>query len=634
MTTSRMRIGAVVFALLVAGIPARPDERTALWPNRAQEAMAQALASLDMNETDLRVTRDIGRPTFALSRPRLCLTHPLACPQTAESAWSDAAAGNEAMARLLVRWLDAEEPAAPASTPDIVSSAHNLMDAVDCAAIRETIQLAFADFSESERRTWACGLLAGMLRAEDLAPMRERLRQAGFTDDEVEEAVAVDASLDSRPYGTNLVARLNRLDRTALAKAGLNLLSMSGLLEQQAQGIHDWPDTPIARETPWGRVIIGTLQSDTYLEPAALILDPGGDDVYAAPAGVANGLAAQPIAMIIDLEGDDLYVGGGLLGPGSALFGCCVIRDAAGDDLYRTDGLGQACAIMGCAASIDKAGDDLYRARTHSQAAATVGLALLEDQAGRDLYDLGFAGQAYAGVLGAAALVDRQGNDRYLSGGVEPDFERHDLRFLSMAQGFAIGSRPFAGGGVAALIDLEGNDDYVADIYGQGSSYWYALGLLIDAEGEDRYTLHQYGQGSGIHLSCGLLADGAGNDRYVGETLVQGNAHDFAVGWLIDRTGHDRYTGGQHAQGRAINNALAVLADFEGNDVYASALPDEAQGIGNDGGKREFGSLALLLDLGGTDRYACEATNNATLTRPDFGVVFDTECETHEDAQD
>ena len=63
--------------------------------------------------------------------------------------------------------------------------------------------------------------------------------------------------------------------------------------------------------------------------------------------------------------------------------------------------------------------------------------------------------------------------------------------------------------------------------------------------------------------------------------------------------------------------------DKSGNDIYRANQPDQAQGIGNDGDKREYGSMALLLDLAGRDSYACEAGDHMFLTRPSFGVVLD-----------
>ena len=185
--------------------------------------------------------------------------------------------------------------------------------------------------------------------------------------------------------------------------------------------------------------------------------------------------------------------------------------------------------------------------------------------------------------------------------------------------------RPFAGGGVGILCDLKGNDHYVADVYGQGASYWYSIGLLLDGEGNDTYDAYQYCQGAGIHLSSGALIDWSGNDTYTAGHICQGAAHDYAVGMLIDRAGDDKYTGDTTAQGAAINNSFAILLDRGGNDSYTGIDTNQSQGAGHDGGKREYGSIGLLLDLGGQDHYSQGQTNNAINLKPFYGALLDYE---------
>ena len=136
--------------------------------------------------------------------------------------------------------------------------------------------------------------------------------------------------------------------------------------------------------------------------------------------------------------------------------------------------------------------------------------------------------------------------------------------------------------------------------------------------------MHHYGQGSGIHLSSGLLWDGEGNDKYTGYILSQGNAHDYAVGMLFDKEGDDTYTADHHAQARAVNNSVAILVDTSGDDGYLARQNGECQGIGNTGGHRDYGSLALLLDLDGKDFYSCGAVDGARMQRPLYGIIYDT----------
>jgi hypothetical protein len=185
--------------------------------------------------------------------------------------------------------------------------------------------------------------------------------------------------------------------------------------------------------------------------------------------------------------------------------------------------------------------------------------------------------------------------------------------------------RPFAGGGIGVLCDLAGNDRYEAGVYGQGASYWYSVGLLLDRAGNDTYKAYQYCQGAGIHLSSGALIDWSGNDTYTAHAICQGGAHDYSVGMLIDRAGNDSYTGVSTAQGAAINNSFAMLLDRSGNDRYTGKDPKQSQAAGHDGGKREYGSIALLLDLGGDDSYSQGWRNNSTWTKPFYGVGLDCE---------
>jgi hypothetical protein len=273
----------------------------------------------------------------------------------------------------------------------------------------------------------------------------------------------------------------------------------------------------------------------------------------------------------------------------------------------------------------DRAGYDRYKAAAMSQGAGVVGAGILRDRGDSDIYDVGFEGQGFAGLLGLGWLIDEGGYERYIAGSREPDHERNPDRYLSMSQGFSVGMRPFAGGGVGALVDLAGNDTYVADVFGQGCSYYYSAGFLIDRAGNDTYNIYQYGQGTGVHLSHGLLADLRGSDIYTGFVLAQGAAHDYAVGLLFDRAGNDTYTADSHSQARGMNNGLAMLVDSSGNDAYFGRRRFECQGIGNTGGLRDYGSLAILLDLAGADVYSCGASDGDRTLRPLYGIICDLE---------
>jgi HEAT repeat protein len=171
------------------------------------------------------------------------------------------------------------------------------------------------------------------------------------------------------------------------------------------------------------------------------------------------------------------------------------------------------------------------------------------------------------------------------------------------------------------LVDVQGNDRYVADIYAQGSSYWYSLGLLIDDEGHDTYVAGQYSCGSGIHLSAGMLLDRAGNDSYHCLNGVGvGGAHDFAVGFLVDRGGDDHYSGSGGSQGGALTNSVAMLIDNGGDDGYC-AVRRGSQGIATPA--RGTGGIGLLLDGGGKDVYSEATRDGAAWVAATVGAGLD-----------
>lgn len=606
-----------------------------------EEHLRTALAWLNMTESDMGFRKDYGEPLLVLEGNRALLSEPFLLPALADRVFACAESADPEQAWHLAGELlevpaeamsDAVENAA-AGTHGDQAMPWDALDPVLAAAVtgffREAekaaslLQRAWRDVTPGERRYLATSCLAGTFNAEDHEAVRAALLGAGAEPEDVARAIEEGQAIDPKPAATNFLAIAGRISLPHLLAAGQVLQRAAVRLRADAGAAGAWPERPQHFLTDLGAIDIGSPGPDVFTNAALLVLDPGGDDQYTHGAASANGLRDDGLSVVIDLGGDDRYAGEGMVGPGGALLGAAVILEAAGDDLYRAEYTGEGSALFGIGWLEDAGGDDAYRAHAHAQGAAGWGVAYLRDARGNDDYDVGFSGQGFAGVMGVGLLFDDGGNDRYFAGGRERDHERHDDRYISLAQGFAIGMRPYAGGGVAALVDLAGNDVYEADIFGQGAGYWYAAGLLLDAAGNDRYSAYQYGQGSGIHLSAGLLADGGGSDFYTGYVLTQGNAHDYAVGMLFEQGGDDTYTADHHAQGRAMNNALAVLVDAGGDDAYFARQPDKCQGIGNDGDKREYGSLALLLDLAGSDRYSCGAEDGARLLRPDFGIVYD-----------
>lgn len=625
-----MACALVLFAAPVC----RAAENDTLMGTNETAHLRRALARLNMSERDAAFEKDVGKPAWALQWVRDTLQHPLALPGTGERILEASGTANgDGLWPLAGNLLETGPQAEPRDSSDESLACSNAVSPHLAGYLREFYDRALrasdllaeacSALTVTDMEYAAVSIFGETFNAEDRPETRAALVAAGVSTGIVASVIAEGRDIDPEPGQKRLIDITRRFKLGQALLAGRVFHDALKRLTSQCAAVSEWPKQRVVIGTRLGPIVVGTAGEDVYEERALLILDPGGNDRYGGGAGVANALRGQRLTAVLDLRGDDRYSAAGLLAPGSALFGVAAIADERGNDFSEARHAGQAAAFFGVAWVEDAAGDDVYRAGGLAQAAAICGLGVLRDAEGSDVYQVGLAGQAYAGTMGAAFLWDAAGNDNYLAGGVETDWERIEDRYLSLSQGFSIGQRPFAGGGVAALVDAAGNDTYVADVYGQGCSYWYSAGFLLDRSGNDTYRMYQYGQGSGIHLSLGLLADLEGKDQYDGWGLVQGSAHDYAVGMLFDKSGDDTYTADSSAQGRAMNNSFAVLLDSAGNDAYFGRRNDECQGIGNDGGPRRYGSLALLLDLDGTDQYSCGATNGAMLLRPSFGIVYD-----------
>ncbi|MGA1194240.1 MAG: hypothetical protein ACO3ZG_07675 [Kiritimatiellia bacterium] len=605
-----------------------------LFSPQDQALVAEALDALVMTPADAGFEKDVGKPVWALSWVTNTLQDPWRLPEVGDRIFGAAREGAPGPLWILAcDLLEGSAPPEPGSRKETEPrEAQNLPPStpsflapflLSLPAITNQLGIAFRAVSPGNRAYLAAATLHGIFDAEDDEAARAALLQAGIPGEMLARVEEEGRRLDGTEASLFWLEEAKTIDRGALAEAGRMLQESVSALTDLAAELDAWPDVSQVIETAWGKIVIGTRGDDVHAGPALLVIDPDGDDRYLDGAGAANGLMGHPVSVLVDLAGDDVFDAAALLGAGTALWGVTAIMEAGGDDLYRADYAGQGAAFFGASWFEDRSGDDAYRARAHAQAAATVGYGMLIDDAGNDAYEVGFYGQGFGGVMGWGSLIDREGHDRYLAGNDLPDHDRNPERFLSLAQGFSFGMRPHAGGGVGALVDLEGNDTYMADVYGQAVSYYYAAGFLLDAAGHDTYSMYQYGQGCGIHLSHGLLADLGGNDTYSGFILSQGSAHDYAVGMLLEHGGNDTYTGDHHTQGRALNNAFALLLDRAGNDGYFARQRDGGQGIGNNGGFRDYGSLAVLVDAAGADVYSGGFSNGATTIRPSFGVIHD-----------
>ncbi len=385
-------------------------------------------------------------------------------------------------------------------------------------------------------------------------------------------------------------------------------------------------DTTLVETLAGVPVEVAGRGSDLHAQVPPVLIDLGGNDRYTAPR-VAAGLSAPgwpPVAVVIDLGGRDVYEPERPAGLACGLLGLGLLWDLGGEDVYRSALLSQGAGLWGVGVLVDQTGDDLYQAGFHSQAAGTFGLGLLLDAAGNDAYLLEDWGQGFGSVWGFGLLVDTHGNDQYTAGG---RFRHRPLlpgNYRSFAQGFGMGWRGHASGGIGFLLDIQGNDVYAAEVYGQGCSYWFSLGILTDLEGDDAYRAQEYAQGAGIHLSVGVLVDRKGNDLYysrLGPSIGEG--HDYSVGVLIDQQGNDTYSvsGGI---GVGLYNSVGLFVDQAGNDVYTIT---EEIGLGDQKASRGFQGLGIFLDLRGQDTYPSDSLfcNHCGWIRHHTGIGLDLE---------
>jgi hypothetical protein len=439
---------------------------------------------------------------------------------------------------------------------------------------------------------------------DELAEAQRMLRAASkpFEGDALLRQLA-----EGLPSPAELLGIADALDMAQLERANLLFIDATARFVSALRHAGELPSQPQNLQSAIGTVSIGTRGNDRHGPQAALIIDPGGDDIYErAPA------RGGAVSVIVDLGGNDEYRGSDL-----ALHGLSAIVDLSGDERYAMDGPGLGAAIAGAALLVDFSGNDSYEAKFFAQGAAAFGIGALIDLAGNDRYRLEAWGQGFGLAQGLGLLWDRGGNDRYAAGGVPDAFNRGGG--LSGAQGAAFGHRGRISGGIGILRDDLGDDLYEAQMFAQGLGYYYGLGLLWDLGGNDRYQAVRYAQGNGVHQAVGVLRDEAGDDRYaVSLDYGQGMALDLAVGVLVDGAGDDAYRARSVAQGAATANGFGLLADGGGADRWE--LAPDGQGWGRAEWARGLPSVGVLLH-GNTVEFARGSNRLAML--PDWPAVHE-----------
>lgn len=288
---------------------------------------------------------------------------------------------------------------------------------------------------------------------------------------------------------------------------------------------------PAADVDPFG-LLGGYVQVDlqgldsTYRDPAALLVDVGGNDVYLNNAGGSN-VAMDPFvcyhggpvwtssaAALVDLSGNDRYQGGlGQCGMnGGAVGGTALLVDAGGNDTYLSGQGGvNGGSIQGIALLLDAGGNDTYRAVSEGVNGGAVdeGEGFLLDLGGNDLYNAtsGVGSNGGGALFGSGHLFDLAGNDTYYGRG-------------------GGGTNGGSNAGAGLLVDAAGNDTYVAGYGGTNGGTEGPLvqecldsacptatvtfsGLLLDLGGPDYYE-----DGAVTCHDCSLLPKGQGGAQF------------------------------------------------------------------------------------------------------------------------
>ena len=383
-------------------------------------------------------------------------------------------------------------------------------------------------------------------------------------------------------------------------------------------------------EDPQGRItVVGGGGANRYdMSRVAMVYDVGGDDHY--DYGDTTGRAAIALRVVIDLAGDDVHESScPFEGPGTAVYGFSLLDDRAGDDVYRSrHAFSIGAGLLGFGILRDRAGNDVYEA-TGPDSGWGIGVGMwgagvVLDESGDDVYRGEKLVQGVGGPRGLGAILDAQGRDLYRANGTAfGSAYGTPAVYLGMSQGFGIGIRGYASGGVGAIYDFDGHDRYEAGEFSQAGGYYFGLGVLHDVAGHDLYYGNRYGQAFAAHQAVGVLVDDAGDDTYWSMTAAsQAGTWDQSIGLLLDRGGNDAYRCDGLGQGGASMQALALLIDLGGDDRYTGAGASvQGQGGGNAyhyDADKVFSFSALLDRGGGRDAYSSGRSNDTTVATGAF----------------
>lgn len=420
------------------------------------------------------------------------------------------------------------------------------------------------------------------------------------------------------------------VDDTAAFLAGVEAALPA--LQEAVKELPTDSGTLLRLETSLGSIVLGGMTADTHSADAALLIDPGGSDLWTNNAGSNLGVRSL-VALAIDLGGSDRYEARRAHTQGAGIGGVGVLIDAGPEaDVYRGSQHCQGAGFLGVGVLWDQGGDDVWEADQYAQGAGTFGVGLLLDSAGNERMSTRGRGQGFASAGGIGALVDLDGWDQRRLGVPGTDL---DDPYAGGGQGSSWGLRPFPWvgrdalpGGLGILYDRAGNDGLYARAFAQGHGWFGGVGLLLDRAGDDHYINEIEGQGSASHHAIGLLIDSAGDDRFEGTARVQGAADDGAVGLLFDAAGDDTHL--VHLCGGAAPRelgpgmgwarrarSLGLMVDASGDDRYVAAA--QTMGWAMPAARPDQEPRAAMIDAGGDDFYGL-ATSRAGATPADGAV--------------
>ncbi|KAF0247181.1 MAG: hypothetical protein FD180_120, partial [Planctomycetota bacterium] len=423
--------------------PSKPEGP--LLDEAVMKRLAQALDCVNLSVNDLGWDKRPISDDWRLACVNDTLDHPMKLAEYARRAESEFGADPEAAVANGAAWLDVPPPA-----PRRYDT-FDLNPAIEPSSARELALLALREWRDAESAR-----ARAMEKLDDAD--EEMLAKDGVRlyADESEEAWDSSAAL-----ATAKKINLEQLfaAQAVLASAARLLREAAAKTDTSAWRTRTWKMPPRIRELKGLTVAIGGPGPDRHT--ADLVIDAGGEDVY------------EGCRFVLDMGGDDTYRG---CGKGVVAIG--LIVDLGGNDRYLDGNIAQGGAAFGASLLVDVAGDDRYEADQLSQGSAFYGVGMLFDLAGNDGYRGARHVQGFGGVKGLGVLSDVAGNDAYYAGGKYSHAPLLPENFQSLSQGFGFGLRPNVSGGVGILADHAGNDQYTAEVFGQGASYWFALGVL------------------------------------------------------------------------------------------------------------------------------------------------------------